>query len=234
MAKKNLENEENASDVKDALIKETKEARIRWQSIVKSNKLDNRIFKGKSKRSPKKCLYLVKPGPWWKEMQVEIKKFEDKIKKAGYVGRSKPRRLWLPIMIEGAVKITIKTYQAKSIRVVSLEAAKEFATKAGLKKAEIKTTVVKNGKMKRSIDSKTGLDYQLRVVTTLSSKINYYKFPKWAVCLCSDKKLPEVNEEAPKYTPKSDSKMKLCKSIDGKMVLVGWKRTTKEISKPTT
>ncbi len=233
MIKKKLENEENVSVLKDALIKEAKEIRIRWHEIVKSNKLERYEFQGGSKRSPKKYLYLVKPGAWWEEMQAEIEKLVDKIKNAGFVGRSKPRRLWLPEMIKDAAIITIKTYQAKSTRAVSSEAAVDFAHKEGLKKAEIKKTVIKNGRKKRSIDSKTGLDYQLHVVT-LSTKINYYKFPDWAVCLCSNKKLPKVYEEAPEYSPKSKAKIPICESRDGNRVLIGWKKPTEEISNPTT
>ncbi len=234
MAKKKLENEEDTFDVKDALIKKTKEARIRWRKIVKSNELERYEFQGESERSPKKYLYLVKPGAWWEEMQAEIKKLEVKIKNAGFVGRGKPRRLWLPELIKDAAIITIKTYQAKSSRAVLSEAAADFAHKEGLKAAEIKKTVIKNGRKKRSIDSKTGLNYKLRVITASSSKINYHGFPNWTVCLCSNEKLPEVYEEAPEYTAKSKAKIPLCESKDGNRVLVGWKKPTKEDSNPTT
>ena len=234
MAEKNLKNEENASDGKDALIKETTEARIRWHKIVKSNELEKYIFQGNSARSPKKYLYLVKPGPWWKKMQAEINELEIEIKEAGFVGRSKPRRLWLPELIKDAAEITVITYQAKSSRAVSSEAAADFAHKAGLKETEIKKTVVKNGRKKRSIDSKTGLDYQLRVITTSSFRIKYKSFPNLTVCLCSNEKLPEVYEQAHEYTSKSKAKIPLCESKDGKRILVGWKKPTKEISNPTT
>lgn len=208
MIKKSPKHDDNFSDAKDALIKKTNAARIRWRKIVKSEELDCYIFQGDSERSPKKILYFVKPGSWWKEMQEEIKELETEIKQAGFAGRKKPRGLWLPVMIEDAVEITVKIYQAKSVRPVSIDTAINFKSEARFGN-QVRLGVTKDESNQYGIDSRTGRNYQLRV-TTLSSKKTYYKFTNWTVCLCPNNKPIEVYEENPEYTAKSDSKERLC------------------------
>lgn len=220
MAKMNLANEENIPDIKDALIEKTKATRNRWRKIVISKKLDRYTTQGESERSPKKILYFVKPGSWWKKMQAEINELEIEIKEAGFAGRKKPRSIWLPRMIENATEITIKVYPAKSSRSVSVETALNFASKAHGSKDAIHQLVTRNKKIKCGINALTGRNYKLRVITPLSTKKTYENFTNWTVCLCSDNKLPEINEVIHKYTPKSDSEINLCKSRDDKRVLV--------------
>lgn len=209
MIKKSLKPEDNVSDAKDALIKKTKAARIRWRKIVISKKLKRRTFKGTSGRSPEKILYFVKPGSWWKEMREEIKELETEIEEAGFVGRKKPRELWLPVMIEDAVEITVKIYQAKSVRPVSNDTAINFKSEARFGH-KVRLRATKDKPCEFGVDSRTGRNYKLRV-TTLTSK-PYYKFTDWVVCLSSKNKPIEVYEEHPEYTAKSDSKERLCSS----------------------
>ena len=220
MIKKSLKPEYNVSDAKDALIKKTKAARIRWRKIVISKKLKRRTFKGTSDRSPKKILYFVKPGSWWKEMQEEIKELETEIEEAGFVGRKKPRELWLPVMIEDAVEITVKIYQAKSVRPVSIDTAINFRSEARFGNT-VRLGATKDKSSPYGIESHTGRNYQLRVTTPTSKP--YYKFTDWVVCLCSKNKSIEVYEENPEYTAKSDSKERLCSSKkDSSRILFRW------------
>ncbi|MBK7491764.1 MAG: hypothetical protein IPI17_06980 [Nitrosomonas sp.] len=219
MAKKNLKHEDNIPDIKDVLIKKAKATRIRWRKIIKSKKLGIYTTQGESERSPKKILYFVKPESWWKEMQTEINELEIEIKEAGFVGRKKPRSLWLPTMIENATEITIKVYQARSVRPVSIDTAQNFASKAPGNKDATHQLMTRNKKIKCGIDALTGRNYKLRVITTLSSEILYANFTDWTVCLCSDGTLPDIDEENPEYNPKSESKIGLCKSRDSKRVL---------------
>lgn len=209
MIKKNRKPEDNVSDAKDALIKKTKAARNRWRKIVISKKLKRRTFKGTSGRSPEKILYFVKPGSWWKEMQEEIKELETEIEEAGFVGRKKPRELWLPVMIEDAVEITVKIYQAKSVRPVSIGTAINFKSEARFG-SKVRLGAINDKSSQYGIESHTGRNYQLRVTTPTSKP--YYKFTDWVVCLCPKNKSIEVYEENPGYTAKSDSKDRLCSS----------------------
>lgn len=224
MAKKNSDNDDDV-EIKNALVKEVDKFRSKWLEFVNLNELKCYYVQGESERSPKKNLYLVKPGKWYTNFQRKVNQLAAKIEKAGIAGRKKPRSLWLPTLIENASEITIKAYQAKSIRRVSQEAAEDFARKVGISESRIKEKIIVNGKKKRSIDSKTGKNYKLRVVTTHPSKKYFCPFSNWAVCVCSENKLPEVFEETTEYTSKSEAKRTLCKSKDGKRVLVGWKKT---------
>lgn len=222
MIKKSLNSEGNISDIKGTLIKKTNAARIRWRKIVISKKLKRYIFQGDSERSPKKILYFVKPGSWWKEMQEEINELETEIKEAGFVGRKKPRELWLPAMIEDAVEITVKIYQAKSVRPASIDTAVNFKSKAHFGN-NVHLRITKDKPSQYGIDSRTGRNYQLRVKTASSSKISYYKFTNWTVYLYSKNKPIEVYEENPEYTAKSDSKERLCSSKkDSSRILFRW------------
>jgi hypothetical protein len=225
MAKKNSDNDDDV-EIKSSLVKEVEKFRSKWLAIVSLNELECYFVQGESERSPEKNLHLVKPGKWYTNFQREVNQLAAKIEKAGFVGRKKPRSLWLPTLIENAAEITIKAYQAKSIRRVSLEAAENFAKKNGISEQKIKEKIIDKGKKKRSIDSRTGINYKLRVVTADTSKVEYYQFSDWAVCLCSKNKQPEVNTETQEYTPKSEAKKTLCKSKDGKRVLVGWRKTS--------
>ncbi|MDP3281448.1 MAG: hypothetical protein Q8M57_10455 [Nitrosomonas sp.] len=218
MAKKNLSNEENIPDIKDALIKKVEATRSRWRKIVISKKLDRYTTQGESERSPKKILYFVKPGSWWKNMQGEINELEIEIKEAGFAGRKKPRSIWLPTMLENAVEITIKAYQAKAVRSVSIDTAHNFKSDAR-SGHNVRLRGTKDNPRNYGIDSLTGRNYKLRVITTLSSDILYENFTNWTVCLCSDGTLPDIYEESPEYTAKSDSKMHLCSSKDRKRFL---------------
>ncbi len=209
MIKKSLKPEDNVSDAKDALIKKTKAARIRWRKIARSKKLDSYTIQGKSDRSPKKILYFVEPGSWWKEMREEIKELETEIEEAGFVGRKKPRELWLPVMIEDAVEITVKIYQAKSVRPVSIGTAINFKSEARFG-SKVRLGAINDKSSQYGIESLTGRNYQLRVTTPTSKP--YYKFTDWVVCLCPNDKSIELYEENPEYTAKSDSKERLCSS----------------------
>ena len=209
MIKKNRKPEDNVSDAKDALIKKVEATRNRWRTIVISKKLNRYTTQGDSERSPKKTLYIVKPGSWWKKMQAEINELEIEIKEAGFAGRKKPRELWLPVMIEDAVEITIKIYQAKSVRPVSIDTAINFKSNARFGN-NVRLGANKGKSNQYGIESRTGRNYQLRVTTPTSKP--YYKFTDWVVCLCPNDKSIEVYEESPEYTNKSDSKEHLCSS----------------------
>lgn len=209
MIKKNRKPEDNVSDAKDALIKKVEATRNRWRTIVISKKLNRYTTQGESERSPKKTLYIVKPGSWWKKMQAEINELGIEIKEAGFVGRKKPRILWLPVMIEEAVEITVKIYQAKSVRPVSIDTAINFKSNARFGN-KVRLGANKGKSSQYGIESRTGRNYRLRVTTPTSKP--YYKFTDWVVCLSSNNKPIEVYEESPEYTTKSDSKEHLCSS----------------------
>lgn len=151
-------------------------------------------------------------------MQDEINELEAEIKEAGFVGRKKPRELWLPVMIEDAVEITVKIYQAKSVRPVSIDTAINFKSEARFGHA-VRLRLTKAKPSRYGIDSPTGRNYKLRVKNSSSLKISYFKFTNWAVCLSSKNKPIEVYEDNPEYTAKSDSKIPLCRSKDNKRFL---------------
>lgn len=218
MEKNNPENIKNVSDIKDVLIKNLKIARVRWGEIAKPKKLGIRSVQGDSDRSHKKYLIFVKPGSWWNKLQAEINELETEIKEAGFVGRKRPRSLWLPLMIENASEITIKAYQAKSVKPVSVDTALDFASKARGGMSARHQLVMRNKSIKCGLASKSGRNYQLRVISA-SSKTQYHPFSRWTFCLCPDGKMPKVHEDYPEYTPRSSSKIDLCTSKNNKRVL---------------
>lgn len=211
MEENNPENIKNVSDLKDVLLKKLKIARKRWEKIAKSNELGFRSIQGDSDRSHKKHLIFVEPGSWWNKLQAEIKE-------AGFVGRKRPRNLWLPLMIENASEITIKAYQAKSVKPVSVDTALDFASKARGGRSARHQLVMRNKSIKCGLASESGRNYQLRVISA-SSKTKYLPFSRWTFCLCPDGKMPKVYEDSPEYTPRSSSKIDLCTSKNNKRVL---------------
>lgn len=219
MEKNNPENIKNVSDMKDVLLEKLKIARKRWEKIAKSNELGFRSIQGDSDRSHKKHLIFVKPGSWWNELQAEINELEAEIQEAGFVGRKKPRCLWLPLMIENASEITIKAYQAKSVKPVSVDTALDFASKARGGRNARHQLVIRNKSIKCGLASESGRNYQLRVISTPSTKHKYLPFSRWTFCLCPDGKMPKVNEDYPEYTSRNLSKIDLCTSKNNKRVL---------------
>lgn len=218
MEKNNPENIKSVSDIKDVLIKNLKIARVRWREIAKPKKLGIRSVQGDSDRSHKKYLIFVKPGSWWNKLQAEINELEAEIKEAGFVGRKRPRNLWLPLMIENASEITIKAYQAKSVKPVSVDTALDFASKARGGRIARHQLVMRNKSIKCGLAAESGRNYQLRVISA-SPKTKYLPFSRWTFCLCPDGKMPKVYEDYPEYTPRSSSKIDLCTSKNNKRVL---------------
>lgn len=149
-------------------------ARYRWEKSVQEHSSKVLTVSGDAARSPTKKLYIVRSGLWWNQIQTEINNLELAIVKAGYVGAKKPRTLWLPVVIENAIKITLNIYSAKSVRNVSIAQARAFAKKAGCE--------LKQNHDQFSIHSQTGRDYAIRVKS--KHGIEIHSFTEWAVCLC--------------------------------------------------
>lgn len=165
------------------LLRELVDARKRWNDIIVQHLITDRYAQGATLRSPKKTLYLVGYGEWWREIQAEMDAIKKKIAQSGYTGAKRPRTLWMPTVIERARKITLKIYPARSVRTVSRDEAVKFSKKA--RKSE-KLDEGQNNQYE--IVSITGRNYRLKI-TRKTEKI-YLPFSEWAVCLCRGGKIP--------------------------------------------
>jgi len=158
-------------------------ARKEWYELIDKYFIDERYYQGNSDRSKVKTIYFVERGRWAEEILRKIKFFQNKFINLGYVGLSKPKRLWLPTVIEGADEITVVAYAAYSQRQMSADQTRNYKSKHG--KDSISSTD-KKGVFRTA----SGRDYKIRVA--FEGTIAYYPFTEWVICLCKNKKLPEV------------------------------------------
>lgn len=162
-------------------------ARARWEKQVKENSETQRSIRGREKRSKTRVLYIARYGKWFDGMEKELLALQAKIAKAGYVGSTKPRSLWLPTVIENPLKITLRIYPAISNRKVTLTQAKDFA-----RKAKCATELSQNDSY--AIKSITGNAHTLRVKYQ-HAKISRFVFTEWVLCICRDKSsLPKLKK----------------------------------------
>ena len=219
MVKNDLATEKATSRRKNALIEEVNAARNKWKKFAETKSIRVYEMERDFDRSPMKYIYMVPASPRWNAIKSEINNLETKIKRAGFIGRKKPRSLWMPTILEDASDITIKKYQAKSNRRVSLDTAKSFAAREGLSNSRISNNQKLKGKKKRSIDTYTGYRYKLHVLTK-SDETYYSDFTEWVVCICSSRKRPQITEKTPCYRPRSNTKKTICSSKDQNRALV--------------
>lgn len=163
-------------------------ARSRWEFIIGKNCIKKLTAQGNADRSPMKTLYVSVRGDWWEDVQDEMQRFQEKIRRHGYSGSSKPRALWMPTTIINPKNVRLCIYGATSVRTVSKSQATTFArTKSnysGLipecKKYIIRSTGTRN--------------YKLKITSNLDA-VTYGGFTDWAICLCESKtSLPKITK----------------------------------------
>lgn len=158
-------------------------ARLRWYDLLDKYFLGEKSYRGKSNRSTVKTIYFVSRGEWAYKLLRDIKSLQTKINSFGYDGSKKPRKLWLPTVIENADIITVVAYAAYSERNLSLEQAEKFIAKHGFDHDICNTA-------EYSALTHTGRNYKIRV--EYQGEITYHSFTEWVVCLCTNKKLPQI------------------------------------------
>jgi hypothetical protein len=159
-------------------------ARDRWETLVEIHAFDSRKVIGDSRRSPKKVLYFIEPGEWWDEVRAEMRALA--VAKSKYPDQEvrSSRGVWLPTVIEQAVKITLKTYTARSVREVPRKMAESYASQTANRNARLL--------QQNKIDPCTGINYRMRVSDLQG--IRYVSFTEWAVCICKGKVLPTLKK----------------------------------------
>ncbi len=166
-------------------------------------------MQGESERSLKKILYLVDPETWNEVASDEMRLLKVKLEAAKEGGQKIPRNVWLPTVIENAEKIVAKSYEAKSVKRVTLKSARRFAFKAGL---DIKTInkYLSDENNEFWTSTITGRKYKLKVTNIYGSKI--YPFTDWAVCLCTKDSIPDLKkrDKIQKKILEDHSKIILC------------------------
>lgn len=195
------------------LRKEIIDSRRRWLEKIQPQIIKIEKIQGESERALEKILYFVNSGSWVVEIQTEIDKLKARINRAGYRGSGIPRKLWLPTIIQNADKVTLRIYDARSVRRVSLESAQKLAAKNDVEDEIVQKHLI-NPKTKRWRSSETGRNYQFFVST--SSGIDEYSFTDWTICLCKDKKPPIFEKEEIESTFRKDvTKRVLCADEKG-------------------
>lgn len=169
---------------KKALRGEIFFARERWKALVVEHAFATRSAVGTAERSRFKKLYFIEPGQWWQEVQEEMERLRGKKENLNLKGSKMPRSIWLPTVIEGAKRITLKIYLARSVRKMPPKKAMESAAETGRKSDRH----LVGGK----IDSYTGRNYKLHVIR--GKRVRLVPFTDWAVCICPKRKLPELKE----------------------------------------
>ena len=99
------------------------------------------------------------------------------------MGSTKPKRLWLPTIIENADEITVVVYSALSQRQLSPDQVEKF-------KSKYEGDYISHTDRGDFICTPTGRDYKIRV--EYEGTVTYYPFSEWVICLCKNNKLPEV------------------------------------------
>lgn len=224
---------ENENDQENNLYCKVLEARARWlKEIISRGVIGKRSVKeaeqglekdlssneqnedgfymqGESDRSQKKLLYLVPPEIWNEVTSDEMDLLKTELDRAKESGHKIPRKVWLPTVIKDAERILAKSYEAKSVKKVSLKSARRFALKAGLDKKTIdKFLHDENEEFWTS--TVTGRKYKLKVSNMYNNKI--YPFTDWAVCLCTKDSIPilKKRDKIQKKTLEDHSKRILC------------------------
>lgn len=169
---------------KNALRSEIFFARERWKGLVMAHAFATRSEVGNTARSPLKKLYFIEPGEWWQEVQDEMGCLRAKMENMRLKGSKGSRSIWLPTVIEGAKRITLKIYLARSVRPVSPKQAMKYAIETGRKSDR--------HLLESKIDPFTGRNYKLRVRD--GKGVRYVSFTDWAVCICPNGALPVLKK----------------------------------------
>lgn len=222
-------------DQENDLYRKVLEARARWLKEIKSRgvigkrsvtesahelgeeipgnkqKEDNFYMQGDSDRSQKKILYLVTPEIWSEVASDEMDFLKAELDQEKERGHKLPRKVWLPTVIKNAEEVFAKSYEAKSVKKVTLKAARRFALKAGLdKKTMDKFLIDENEEFWTS--TITGRKYKLKVTDSYTYESKIYPFTDWAVCLCTKDSIPSLKkrDKIQKKTLEDHSKKILC------------------------
>ncbi|MEO7495880.1 MAG: hypothetical protein ABIV04_13145 [Massilia sp.] len=212
-----------------ALNRDLLMAREKWLAHVQTRSFRNRSPKKKFARSPATTIYFLDSCTdcdWLAEMEEDFAHLEAAIKRAGYVGSSKPRGLWVPVVLRFPVELQRRIYAARSILPINLSQARAFMRQAGVS-AELPGDNL-------FTTSRTGNKYLLHA-TYADGSVNSFPFRAWSVCVCEDAetKLPRVSDRlmpAERKSPDNTtpltgrflSSYKVLHEYDGKLLLVAY------------
>ncbi len=158
-------------------------AREEWHELTEKHLLYEKNYQGKSERSKQKTIYFVKRGKWVGVILRKISYFQNKFQLLDCVGSMKPKRLWLPTIIENADEVTVVFYAAISQRQLSPKQTIKYTSKHNIDN--------KHGNDKKNyVRTHTGRNYKIRVMH--EGAVKYYPFTEWVICLCKNNELPII------------------------------------------
>lgn len=185
-----LPNSPQKRDLRE-LNREVVMAREKWLARVQTCSFSKRSPKKMFGRSPTATIYFLDrraTGDWLAEMEEDFAHLEAKIKRAGYVGSSKPRGLWVPVVLRFPVELQRRIYAARSIVSINLDQARAFMRESGA------TASLPDGSLFTT--SWTGNKYLLHA-TYADGSVKSSPFRAWSVCVCegADTGLPNLSSQ---------------------------------------
>ncbi len=167
-------------DEKKSLIRRVQKARRRWETQLKKEAMRVVTHDTGGKENPSKIFYFVSShNKWIKKLAKELRAMKERIVTAGYVGRSKPRRMWLPTMLGFPSAIEIVRRDATSPKLATKRTRKKaIKTKTGLRRVIYETghsykvyATTKNGKPRRALTD-------------------------WVICVCEEEdRIPSITNK---------------------------------------